>query len=245
LRDLLRIKDLTVAIGDKVIVRKVNLSVGRGEMHVIMGPNAAGKSTLLAAIMGLPRTRILKGSIIFEGVEITNKPCYERAKMGIALAHQIPPAVKGVRFSEVAKALIERCGCSDHTLMAKMLRVDKLLERDLFVGFSGGERKRAELYLTMIQGPKLALLDEPDSGVDLESLSIIANVIEYLIRKKNASIILVTHSGAILEKLSRISKTHIMINGEIVYSGYPDDIIPIVTKFGYRKSVEILLGDSR
>ena len=245
MRDLLRIKDLTVAIGDKVIVRKVNLSVGRGEMHVIMGPNAAGKSTLLAAIMGLPRTRILKGSIIFEGVEITNKPCYERAKMGIALAHQIPPAVKGVRFSEVAKALIERCGCSDHTLMAKMLRVDKLLERDLFVGFSGGERKRAELYLTMIQGPKLALLDEPDSGVDLESLSIIANVIEYLIRKKNASIILVTHSGAILEKLSRISKTHIMINGEIVYSGYPDDIIPIVTKFGYRKSVEILLGDSR
>jgi len=242
LANLLEVKNLTVSVESKVIVRRANLKIGKGEMHVIMGPNGAGKSTLLAAIMGLPRIKILEGSIIFEGVEITDKPCYERAKMGIALAHQIPPAIKGVRFSEVAKALIERCGCSDYTLMAKMLRIDELLERDLFVGFSGGERKRAELYLTMIQGPKLALLDEPDSGVDLESLSIIANAIEYLIRKKNSSIILVTHSGAILEKLSRISKTHVMINGEIVYSGYPDEIIPIVSKFGYRKGVEILLG---
>jgi len=237
---LLIVRDLTVCIDGRRIIENTNLEVSSGELHVIMGPNGSGKSTLLSAIMGLPRVRVCGGSITFNGTDVTDKPAYERARMGIALAHQNPPALKGVKFSEIARALIESCGCSDYTLMSKMLNVDELLHRDLFVGFSGGERKRAELYLVMLQKPKLALLDEPDSGVDVESMGLIANAIDYLV-SRGSSVILVTHSGTILSKLSRINTVHIMIGGRVVYSGYPDDVLPIVMKFGYKRGIEVLL----
>lgn len=236
---LLTIRDLSVCIENKKIVYNANMDIGRGELHIIMGPNGSGKSTLLAAIMGLPRIIICNGTILFEDMDITKLPSYERAKLGIALAHQNPPEIKGVRFNEVAKAIVKRCGCSDYSMMARILKVDNLLHRDLFVGFSGGERKRAELFLVMLQSPKLALLDEPDSGVDIESVENIANAIDYLISRKS-SVILVTHTGLITNKLSRIDKVHLMINGRIVYNGYPDEVLPIIMKFGYSKGLEVL-----
>lgn len=236
---MLRIRDLEVSVGGRKVVTGVNLSVGSNELHVIIGPNGSGKSTLLAAIMGLSRVNILNGSIIFEGTDITYSPSYERAKLGIALAHQNPPSIKGVKFSEIVKNLIKRCGCSDYTIMSKMLRVDEFMQRDLFVGFSGGERKRAELYLVMLQNPKLALLDEPDSGVDVESLSLIAEFINLLI-KRGSSAVLVTHSGNILSKLSRIDRVHLMIDGNIIFSGLADEVVPLVFKYGFKKTAEAL-----
>lgn len=236
---LLSVSNLNVCIDGKKIVEDVSLEVGEGELHVIIGPNGSGKSTLLSAIMGLPHVRICSGTVVFEGIDVTDKPTYERAKLGIALAHQNPPQLKGVRFSEIAKAIIKRCGCSDYTLMAKILKIDNLLDRDLFVGFSGGERKRAELYLVMLQRPKLALLDEPDSGVDVESIGIIADVIRYL-TERGSSVILVSHTGFVLNKVSRIKAVHVMMNGRIVYSGYPDYVLPLIMKFGYSKGMERL-----
>ena len=147
---MLKVADLEVCVGSKKIVKNVNLSVGHNELHVIIGPNGSGKSTLLSALMGLPRVKVCSGSILFNNVDITYIPPYERAKLGIALAHQNPPSIRGVKFSEIVKNMIKRCGCSDFTIMSKMLRVDDLMNRDLFVGFSGGERKRAELYLVML-----------------------------------------------------------------------------------------------
>jgi len=234
---VLKVTNLEVCAGGKKIVKGVNLSVGDNELHVIIGPNGSGKSTLLSALMGLPRVKICNGSILFNDVDITYAPPYERAKLGIALAHQNPPSIRGVKFSEVVKNMIKHCGCSDFTIMSKMLRVDDLMGRDLFVGFSGGERKRAELYLVMLQNPKLALLDEPDSGVDVESLNIIANAINSLVRR-GSSIILVTHSGSILSKLERVDRVHLMFDGSIVYSGIADEIIPLVFKYGFRGVVE-------
>lgn len=236
---LLKLNRLSVCVGPKKIVDSVDLSVDKGELHIIMGPNGSGKSTLLSAIMGLPRVRICGGTIVFDGVDITSMPSYERAKLGIALAHQHPPEIKGVKFNEIAKAIIKKCGCSDYSIMSKILKVDDLLHRDLFVGFSGGEKKRAELFLVMLQSPKLALLDEPDSGVDIESIESIANAIDYLV-SRGSSVILVTHTGIITNKLSRIDKVHIMMNGRFVYSGYPDEILPIIMKFGYSKGVKML-----
>ncbi|OYT38613.1 MAG: ABC transporter [Desulfurococcales archaeon ex4484_58] len=236
---LLEIRELSSCINDKVIVNKVNLSVDRGEIHVIMGPNGSGKSTLLSTIMGLPHIRVCNGRILFDGLDITDKPSYERAKLGIALAHQYPPEIKGVKFSDIAKAIISKYGCGDCSLMARILRVDELLDRDLFVGFSGGEKKRSELYLVMLQSPKLALLDEPDSGVDVESIEYIANAIEYL-RSRGTAVILVTHTGMITNKLSRINRIHIMINGTIKYNGYPDEVLPVIMKFGYSRGLEVL-----
>jgi len=236
---LLRLENLSVCVEDKAILRNINLSIDHGELHIVMGPNGSGKSTLLSAIMGLPHLRICGGRIYVDEQDVTDKPCYERAKLGIALANQNPPEIRGVRFKDIASSIIKRYGCSDCTLMSKILRIEPLLDRELFVGFSGGEKKRAELYLVMLQSPKIALLDEPDSGVDIESIDNIASAIEYLLERKTG-VVLVTHSGVITNKLSRINRIHVLMNGEILYSGYPDEVLPIIMKFGYSKGLEML-----
>jgi len=238
---MLELRDLVVSVEGTTVLKGVSLAVPQGELHVIMGPNGSGKSTLLASIMGLPHVRIESGKILFEGRDITNLPPYERARLGIALAYQNPPEIKGVKLRDIAKFMLEKYSCEDSALLSKMLRVDALLNRDLFVGFSGGEKKRAELFLSLLQSPKLAMLDEPDSGVDIESADNIARVIDLLIRK-GGSVILVTHTGLITSRLSRIDRVHILIDGKIAYTGSPDEVLPVVFKFGYRKGLELLGG---
>lgn len=235
----MKIKGLKAGINDKMIIKGIDLDIGEKELHIIMGPNGSGKSTLLAAIIGIPRIKIYDGRIILNGVDITNKPIYERAKLGIALAHQIPPEIKGVKFKDIASSILKKHGCSDCVPLAKILNIEYLLDRDLFVGFSGGEKKRAELYLVFLQAPKIALLDEPDSGVDIESIENIARAIEFM-RRRGTSIILVTHTGMIANKLSRINRIHVLIDGKIEYSGYPDEVLPIIMKLGYSKGLEVL-----
>jgi len=237
----LELRDLVVSVEGTTVLKGVSLAIPPGELHVIMGPNGSGKSTLLASIMGLPHVRIESGKIIFEGRDITNLPPYERARLGIALAYQNPPEIKGVKLRDIAKFMLEKYSCEDSALLSKMLRVDALLNRDLFVGFSGGEKKRAELFLSLLQSPKLAMLDEPDSGVDIESADNIARIIDLLIRK-GGSVILVTHTGLITSRLSRIDRVHILIDGRIAYTGSPDEVLPVVFKFGYRKGLELLGG---
>jgi Fe-S cluster assembly ATP-binding protein len=237
---LLELHDLYVCVDGKSIVKGVNLFVGSNELHVIMGPNASGKTTLLASIMGLPRVNVCNGSIFFNNIDITNKSTYERARMGIGLAHQNPPSIRGVKFYDIVKAFLKKYNCQNWSSFTDLLRINDLLKRDLFVGFSGGERKRAELYLVMLQNPRLALLDEPDSGVDIESVNLIADAINYLM-SVGSSIILVTHSGLILDKLRNVNKVHLMLDGKICYSGYLHDVLPIVMKFGYKNAVEMLL----
>ncbi|ADV65008.1 ABC transporter ATP-binding protein [Desulfurococcus mucosus] len=237
----LEIRGLSVTVGDRLVLRDVSLTVQHGELHVVMGPNGSGKSTLLASIMGLPYLKVVSGKIYFGGRDITDLPPYERARLGIALAHQNPPEVKGVKLRDVARFMLEKYRCEDSAMFSKLLRVDPLLERDLFLGFSGGEKKRAELFLSLLQSPKLAMLDEPDSGVDIESADSIAHVIDLLTRK-GSSVILVTHTGLITNKLSRIDRVHILMEGRIVHSGSPDEVLPVVFKLGYRRGVEALRG---
>ncbi|MEM1628071.1 MAG: ABC transporter ATP-binding protein [Desulfurococcaceae archaeon] len=237
---LLKVENLSACIDDKKILEDINLVVNSGEVHIIMGPNGSGKSTLLSTIMGIGNAKVCGGRILFEDKDVTGLPSHERAKLGIALGHQNPPEIKGVKLRDIASAILRKYRCSDCSMMASMLMIDTLLNRDLFVGFSGGERKRTELYLVMIQNPKLAMLDEPDSGVDIESIEIIARSIEAL-KRKGTSVILVTHVGMITEKISRIDRVHLLISGKMVYSGYPDEVLPVILKFGYKKGVEILL----
>lgn len=240
---LLKLENVSVCVDGKRVVEGVSLEVGEGEVHIIMGPNGSGKSTLLSAIMGLRHVRVCGGRIIFMGKDITGLPSYERAVLGIALAHQNPPEIKGVKLKDIAGAIVRKHCCSPSSLLAKALMMDSFMNRDLHVGFSGGEKKRAELYLVMLQNPKLAMLDEPDSGVDIESIELIARSIDNL-RARGTSVLLVTHSGSIAERLSRIDKVHILMSGRIVYSGLPDEVLPIIMKLGYRKGVEVLLGNA-
>jgi len=230
-------------VNDGVIVKSVSLDINPGELHVIMGPNGAGKSTLLASIMGLSYVKVCDGRIVFNGVDVTHLPSYERARLGISLAHQVAPTFRGVKFLEIARAIANRFN-SDWRTLASLLRVEELLSRDLFRGFSGGERKRAELYLALLQNPRLILLDEPDSGVDVDTLRVLAELIDHVVYVRGASAILVTHTGSILERIPRVTKAHIMVGGSIVYSGSPSHVIPIVMKYGYAKGLEVLRGES-
>lgn len=236
---LLELKDFSVCVDSRKVVDSVSMEVDHGEVHVIMGPNGSGKSTLLSAIMGLRHVNICGGKIIFNGTDITEIPGYQRARLGIALAHQHPPEIKGVKLRDVSSALARKYGCSDCTLLAKLLLVEDFMSRDLFVNFSGGEKKRTELFLLMLQNPKLAMLDEPDSGVDIESIELIARSIERL-RSRGTGIILVTHSGTITERLSRIDRVHILMQGKLVHSGSPDEVLPVIAKLGYRKGLEVI-----
>ncbi|MHA1593893.1 MAG: ABC transporter ATP-binding protein [Candidatus Baldrarchaeia archaeon] len=229
--NLLEVRDLSVRAGGKEILHGVNLSIREGDVGVLMGPNAAGKSALLKTIMGDPRYEIVRGSILFNGVKINDLKPYERVKLGIALAFQNPPRI-GIKLGYFIDKLSEEFGSNADSVIDE-LGIRQLVGRELFHGFSGGEMKKTELFITLLQRPRLALLDEPDSGVDIDSLSVIASMINRLI-DAGSSVLLVTHTGHILRYLRRLDVIHVMINGKIVYSGDPS-IMEKILRYGYEK----------
>ena len=226
-----KVEDLWVKVQghDKYILKGVDLSIGKGEVHVLMGPNGSGKSTLLKTIIGMPQYKIARGTILFMGKEVNNLKPYERAKMGIGIAFQSPPRIR-VKTEYLIKLITTKFRTK--LLPYEEYRISHLVSRDLYNGFSGGEMKRTEMYLTILQRPKLALLDEPDSGVDVDSLALIAKGIEQLM-EEGASILLVTHLGYILKYLDVVTELHVMINGKIVYSDEPEKALDLILTHGY------------
>ncbi|RLE73036.1 MAG: ABC transporter ATP-binding protein, partial [Thermoprotei archaeon] len=204
--------------------------IEKGEVHLLFGPNGAGKSTLLRTIIGLPTYAVERGRIIFDGVDITNKKPYERALMGIAFSYQNPPPLH-TKFNYIAKLMTRKYNSRLDYILD--LNLDNLIERRLHDGFSGGESKRAELAMVLLQKPKLALLDEPDSGVDIDSMELIANAINRLIEMKS-TILMVTHTGFIAFKIKRIDKASVMVNGRIVYTGEFEEVYDMIMKKGYK-----------
>jgi len=221
---MLKVENLHVSAEDREILKGVNLKINPGEFHVVMGPNGSGKSTLALTIAGHPKYRVTAGSIVFENVEITDLPPDERVKLGILLAFQHPHEVEGVRIIEfLQQVLMEIKGIDPVEAYDRIVEVAKDLwftEEDLKryvnVGFSGGERKRLELLQAILIEPKLLILDEPDSGVDVDSLSVISRKIEEL-HQRGTAILLITHYGRILQHLdpSRF-RVHVMREGRIV-----------------------------
>ncbi|RLE94109.1 MAG: Fe-S cluster assembly ATPase SufC [Thermoprotei archaeon] len=212
---LFSVQRLTVAIGNKVILSNVSISVDRGEIVAIMGPNGSGKTTLAYAIMGHPRYRIIKGRVILDGDDITFLPPYERARRGVFLAFQHPPEIHGVKLKYLLDFISKN---KDYMNMFKYLGFsEEFLHRDLNVGFSGGEKKRLEVLQMLLMKPKIAILDEPDSGVDIDSIRLIAKAIKKLAEEKSG-VLLITH----YTKLARYlvpSRVYVMFNGRIVASG--------------------------
>ena len=167
---LLEVKDLHVSIGKKEILKGVNLQIKKGEVHAIFGPNCSGKTTLLNAMMGFAGYTV-KGKIIFGGRDITHLSVNERARMGLGISFQRPPAIRGVKLRRLIESSAKRNG-KFLEAYAKNLNLVDFLEREVNVGFSGGEIKRAELLQLILQDPDLVLLDEPESGVDLENIAL-------------------------------------------------------------------------
>ena len=225
---LLEVKELHVEAAEKEILHGVNLSLGRDETHVLMGPNGTGKSTLGYAITGNPAYRVTGGSILFEGEDVTDMPVNERARRGIFLSFQNPLEVPGVTLSNFIRSALENKSGNRLRLWdfkKKLAQTMELLEmdesyaqRDLNVGFSGGEKKKAEILQMLMLEPKLAILDETDSGLDVDAVRIVSRGVQLYRERQHGTVLIITHSTRILEALT-VDRTHVMENGVIVKDG--------------------------
>ena len=226
--NLLEVKDLHVCVEDKEILHGLNLTIGYDEAHVLMGPNGTGKSTLGYAITGNPAYTVTGGQILFEGEDITALPVNERAKKGIFLSFQNPLEVPGVTLSAFIRSALEQKTGSRLRLWdfkkklsetMKLLSMDEsYAERDLNVGFSGGEKKKAEILQMLMLEPKLAILDETDSGLDVDAVRTVSEGVRLFRKRTHGSLLIITHATRILEAL-HVDAAHVMENGVVVKNG--------------------------
>lgn len=223
----LQIKNLHISVEDEKIVKDLNLEIKPGEVHVIMGPNGSGKSTLANTLMGHPKYEATSGIILVDNIDITESEPDERAKAGLFLSMQYPPAIAGVTVSNFLRVAVESLSGEKQSpvdfyrmLQEKMkdLNIDvSFAKRYLNQGFSGGEKKKAEILQLSILDPKYAILDETDSGLDVDALKIVAEGINRF-HNKDKVILLITHYNRILEYI-KPDYVHIMADGKIVKSG--------------------------
>ncbi len=224
---MLKIENLHVEVDGNEIVKGLDLEVGRGEIHAIMGPNGSGKSTLANVLMGHPRYEVTEGSITFEGEDVLELEPDERAKMGMFLAFQYPSEVPGVSVANFLRTAVNSVREQDLSPMEmykllqekmRIMRMDpKFAERYLNEGFSGGEKKRNEILQLLMLEPKLAILDETDSGLDIDALQVVARGVNEL-RGPDFSAVLITHYQRILRYIEP-DHVHVMLDGRLVTSG--------------------------
>jgi len=224
--NILEIKDLHVSVEGKEILNGINLLIKKGEVHAIMGPNGSGKSTLANAIMGHPKFEVTRGSVLFEGKNLEKLSADKRAKLGLFLSFQHPLEIPGLKFKTFLRSAFnsvskEKLSFMDFNKLLeekmKVLALDgSLINRSLNEGFSGGEKKKAEILQMLILNPKLALLDETDSGLDIDSLKLICESINSL-KKEEFSGLIITHYKRILTYL-KPDFVHVLSEGKIVKS---------------------------
>lgn len=224
---LLQIKDLHVKAGEKEILKGINLEVGKGEIHVIMGPNGSGKTTTANAILNNPAYTKSEGEIVFEGENITNSKTDEIARKGVFMSFQLPEEIPGVsvtNFLKYAKNKITGKPVKVFEFRDELKKYmnelnmnPKNMERSLNVGFSGGEKKKNEILQMLVLNPKLAILDETDSGLDVDAIKTVSKGIE-MFKNENNAVLIITHNTKILHSL-KVDFVHVLVNGQIVKTG--------------------------
>jgi Fe-S cluster assembly ATP-binding protein len=242
--DMLRLVNLGVEVDGRKILENVNLYIQKGQTFVLFGPNGSGKSSLLMSVIGNPKYKVYDGRIIFKGEDITDLPTNERVKRGMGIAFQNPPKIGGVKLIDVLKHCAKLGGTEDRIEeYAKLLGMEDFLNRELNVGFSGGEVKRAELLQLLLLNPDFVMLDEPDSGVDLENIALIGKAIRKLLERdksaeeRSKAGIIITHAGHILEYVDADYGV-ILYKGRIVCMGNPFDLLNDISEFGYEGCVK-------
>ncbi|ACP48654.1 FeS assembly ATPase SufC [Sulfolobus islandicus Y.N.15.51] len=242
----LKIEDLHVEVEGKEILRGINLEVKSGEIHALMGPNGSGKTSLSLALMGHPKYKITKGRITLDGEDITNLEPHEKAKRGLFLAFQNPIEIAGVRLSTLLVAEYNKVSGANTSVMEVISKVkniskevgiaDSLLNRGVFEGFSGGEKKRVEILQMLLLKPKIAILDEPDSGVDVDGLRMISYFINKLKNELNVGYLIITHYRRILDHISA-DKVHVLYRGKIIAEGGME-LAKLIDEKGYEAVLE-------
>ena len=227
---MLKINNLSVETKGKKILRGVGLEIKKGEIHVLLGPNASGKTTLAHTIMGFSGYKVVSGEVSFQGENITNWPIEKRAKAGIALAFQHPPAIKGVTLANLLRKT------SQGSVETKeFIANSQLLNREINIGFSGGERKISEIMQIVGLNPKLVIFDEIDAGLDLKNLGKLVKIIKDKLLRNGVSVLLITHRGEILKFLEP-SVARVILKGKIICSSHNwRKVWRTINKFGYEK----------
>ena len=243
---LLEIQNLTAGIEGKDLLRGISLHIESGETHVLMGPNGAGKSTLGYTIMGSPDYTVTGGSIRFDGTDITALSADKRAKLGIFLSFQSPVEIPGISLSDFMRNATEQITGERMKLWdfkkklkaaMELLHMDAAYaDRDLNVGFSGGEKKKAEILQLLMLRPKLAILDETDSGLDVDAVKTVSAGINAYRNECGGALIVITHNTKILESLT-VDRAHILVGGQIAAEG-GQELVDAVNRSGFEAFTE-------
>lgn len=241
-KELLQIKDLHVNAEEKEILKGINLNINKGEIHVIMGPNGSGKSTTANAILNNPGYSKVSGQIIFEGEDITNSKTDEIARKGIFMSFQLPEEIPGVSVMNFLKFSKNKITGKPVKLfefkneikkyMEELKMNPEYIERSLNVGFSGGEKKKNEILQMLVLNPKLAILDETDSGLDVDAIKTVSKGIEMFKNDENA-VLIITHNTKILHSL-KPDYVHILMDGRIIKTGGAE-LAKQIEEEGYEK----------
>jgi Fe-S cluster assembly ATP-binding protein len=238
--NILTVENLSVKIEGKLILKDVTFSLKSHESHILFGPNGSGKTTLISALMGLPSYEVVSGKISFMGVDITNKSVEERARLGMVVSFQNPPEITGVKLADLLKLCLGKSPdarfSGEEQALIDAFRLAEFLNRDINVGFSGGERKRSEILQLIFLKPTLLLLDEPDSGVDVESLRLIAGEIQRYVERSGSSALIITHKGDILDYI-KAKYGCVLLNGKFHCYTHPTRIYEEIKKVGYEECV--------
>lgn len=248
---MLQIEELQVEVGGKTILKNINMEIPKGETHILFGPNGSGKTSLLMTIMGFSGYSITRGKIEFKGEDITHMPIHERALLGIGISFQRPPTIQGLKTRDIVEICARnRRVCAKE--LAEQLNFSDFLDRDVNHNFSGGEIKRSELLQLVAQQPELVLLDEPESGVDLESIVLLGDTINALLNRglkypkekphkeivatRSKSALVITHTGHILDFITA-DKGQVLYNGVLCCSRNAREILKWISEYGYEECV--------
>ncbi len=242
MKKLLEINDLRVNAEEKEILKGINLTINKGEIHVIMGPNGSGKSTTANAIFNNPMYKTVSGNIVFDGEDITNLSTDEIARKGVFMSFQSPEEIPGITVTNFLKFAKNKVTGKPVKIfefkdeikkdMEELNMNPKYAERNLNVGFSGGEKKKNEILQMLVLNPKLVILDETDSGLDVDAIKTVSKGIE-MFKNENNAVLIITHNTKILHNL-KVDKVHVLVDGKIVKTG-PQSLATEIEEEGYGK----------
>jgi len=244
----IKIENISVKVSEKEVLKNFDLSINKGEIHAIMGPNGVGKSTLSKVLIGYPDYQVVSGDIKVDSNSISSLSIEERARLGIFLVYQNPISIEGVTTSELIKASIDSKTKTKRGLYEFILELEKnvdklnmnkdMIHRSFNDGFSGGERKKNEILQVLMLKPKFIILDELDSGLDVDSLKIVCNTInDYLKENKDTSVLIITHYTRILDYI-KPNYVHVLKDGNIIKSG-DFTLAKLIEENGYNQSFEV------